>query len=135
MGRIGLLDTMGFARRFPDEPTDRQPFALSRGYSVKPILLPFLLSATALFAQSPRHFQAGLEAGAIRYLELPMRFEPNVGAVEQPVPFLSRGPGYTLFLSSTQAVLSLRSTVMAEFTMNLVGANPRAHVEGLDKLP
>src|SRR5690242_1062175 len=40
---------------------------------------------------------------------LPIRFEPNAGQTAQEVKFLSRGPGYTLFLTSTEAVLSLRA--------------------------
>src|SRR5262249_25011440 len=113
------------------------------------------LSAVALFAQSPvAAAQQGAARGvASRYLQLPMRFEPNADGGEQSVQFLSRGAGYTLLLSSTQAVLSLRSrvppehardsrherfrsteTASTEFTMNLVGANPEARVEGADKL-
>ncbi len=40
---------------------------------------------------------------------LPMTFEANRGQTDARVEFLSRGPGYTLFLTRTgDAVLALR---------------------------
>ena len=42
------------------------------------------------------------------YGKLPLSFEANNGQVDDAVKFLSRGNGYTLFLTSTEAVLSLR---------------------------
>ena len=36
-----------------------------------------------------------------------MSFEANKGQTDEKVKFLSRGSGYTLFLTSTEAVLSL----------------------------
>lgn len=39
--------------------------------------------------------------------KLPLRFEANKGQSDEKVKFLSRGSGYTLFLTSTEAVLSL----------------------------
>src|SRR6266567_548143 len=49
-----------------------------------------------------------LPASAPRLYALPMQFESNVGQTGEPVQFLARGPGYTLFLTPTQTVLSLR---------------------------
>jgi Big-like domain-containing protein/beta-propeller repeat-containing protein/all-beta uncharacterized protein/S-layer family protein len=40
--------------------------------------------------------------------KLPMSFEPNVGQVDSCVRFLSRGRGYTIFLTSRGAVLALK---------------------------
>src|ERR1041385_7655147 len=34
-----------------------------------------------------------------QYLAMPMQFEPNHGQTDPSVQFLSRGPGYTLFLT------------------------------------
>jgi hypothetical protein len=49
-------------------------------------------------------------AAAMRnYGNLPLRFEANQGQTDEGVEFLSRGPGYTLFLTGEEAVLSLRS--------------------------
>src|SRR5688572_19610321 len=42
------------------------------------------------------------------YGKLPLSFEANQGQTDQRVKFLSRGTGYTLFLTSSEAVLSLR---------------------------
>ena len=41
------------------------------------------------------------------YGRLPLSFEANRGQADAAVKFLSRGPGYSLFLTSTEAVLSL----------------------------
>src|SRR6266536_1911748 len=39
--------------------------------------------------------------------KLPLRFEANEGQTTSEVKFVSHGPGYTLFLSGDQVVLSL----------------------------
>ena len=46
---------------------------------------------------------------AAAYGRLPLQFEPNRGQTDARVKFLSRGPGYTLFLTNNEAVLSLRN--------------------------
>ncbi len=43
------------------------------------------------------------------YGRLPLSFEPNQGQTDSQVKFISRGSGYTLFLTSTEAVLSLKA--------------------------
>jgi hypothetical protein len=43
------------------------------------------------------------------YGKFPLSFEENMGQTDKQVKFLSRGSGYTLFLTPTEAVLSLRS--------------------------
>ena len=43
------------------------------------------------------------------YGRLPLSFEINQGQTDSQVKFLSRGPGYTLFLTGSEAVLSLES--------------------------
>ncbi len=81
------------------------------------------------------------------YGELPLGFEANQGQADLPVQFLSRGDGYVLFLTPTQAVLSLQPPtatskkrqgarrVARVLRMKVVGADPRAKVEGRDRLP
>ena len=44
----------------------------------------------------------------VTYAKLPLSFEPNRGQTDEQVHFLSRRRGYTLFLTSTEAVLALR---------------------------
>ncbi len=51
---------------------------------------------------------AGLEEA---YGRLPIAFEANRGQSDPAVKFLSRGPGHTLFLTPTQAVLNLTETL------------------------
>ena len=43
------------------------------------------------------------------YGKLPLSFEANQGQTDSQIRFLSRGRGYTLFLTANEAVLSLRS--------------------------
>jgi hypothetical protein len=63
-----------------------------------------LLAAPAVTAsKSPVDQSAILEA----YGQLPLSFEPNAGQADARVKFLSRGPGYTVFLTNDEAVLAL----------------------------
>src|SRR6059058_5022969 len=43
------------------------------------------------------------------YGKIPLSFEANRGQTDPRVKFLSRGSGYTLFLTGDEAVLALRS--------------------------
>jgi hypothetical protein len=87
---------------------------------------------------------------------VPLSFERNSGQTDPKVKFLSRGPGYGLFLTSNQAILSLdeqppaadRKThagkasdidrpqipKITSVRMSLSGANSTAKVIGLDEL-
>ena len=93
------------------------------------------------------------------YGRLPLSFEANQGQVEGQVKFLSRGSGYSLFLTSSEAVLALRKpsapqkrgqtdfeSMIAEtgdaqtaeqavLRMQLVGANAAPLIVGLEELP
>ena len=86
------------------------------------------------------------------YGKLPLSFEINEGQTDGRVKFLSRGAGYNLFLTSTEAVLSLERSRGARETqgpgdkgsrlpktdvlrMKLVGANSAPTIEGSDELP
>ena len=60
---------------------------------------------TNVAAPSP----AGHEMTAT-YFKLPLSFEANQGQTDARVKFLSRGSGYTLFLTGNEAVLSLRKS-------------------------
>jgi hypothetical protein len=87
------------------------------------------------------------------YSRLPLSFEENRGQVDKEVKFLSRGAGYTLFLTPTEAVLALRQsdgketmtndaatpssiptkshpTLMSALRMKLSGANQSPAVRG-----
>ena len=84
------------------------------------------------------------------YGKLPLSFEANQGQVDPKVKFLSRGKGYNLYLTSTEAVLVLQKRGVIEdqsaqkiaepvqesiLRMKLVGANPHSKVKGQDILP
>ena len=72
------------------------------------------------------------------YGKLGFRFEPNHGQTDSQVRFLSRGPGYTLFLTPAEVVLSLKpkrpSGRPATLRLKMLGANP-AEVVGEAELP
>jgi hypothetical protein len=91
-----------------------------------------------------------------RYGNLPLSFEANHGQSDWKVKFLSRGSGYSLFLTSNEAVLVLsqseadenrkasrvapaavraRHRKSAVVRMTLVNANPRLQAAGHDELP
>lgn len=131
--------------------------------AIRPFL--FLMMPVALQAATPASpvaVETGVNARLIEtYGKLPLTFEANQGQTGDQVKFLSRGPGYTLFLTPTEAVLSLQarsntpkqrslqreragvrgkgsdstSTVSTALRMQLVGSNPKPHVSGVDALP
>ncbi len=95
-----------------------------------------------------------------QYGKLPLSFEINHGQTDGQVKFLSRGPGYDLFLTATEAVLTLRKphsqrldkaeasasptlskddsssrTQTTVLRLKMIGADPGALVEGRDELP
>ena len=99
---------------------------------------------------------------ATAYGRFPLSFEANQGQIDSRVKFLSRGSGYSLFLTPTEAVMTLKSS-SREFQaraaangflqrrsgadlrdepavqetvlrMKLVGANPAPKIWGLDEL-
>src|SRR5712675_50947 len=75
------------------------------------LLLAGLVSCATWAAGAPPPESSPKTAAAIQsqLFGLAMQFEKNAGQTDSKVQFLSRGPGYTLFLSPTEAVLSLRS--------------------------
>ena len=117
--------------------------------------------ASARHAKSSPRLRPGLESLESRrllsavdsqvavYGQVPLSFEPNLGQTDGQVKFLSQGNGYSLFLTSGGAVLSLRGagptgTVQDPFpqapatsvlTMELVDANPTSTSAGIDPLP
>lgn len=72
---------------------------------------------------------------AERFGNLPLSFELNTGQTDQSVKYLSRGPGYDLFLTATDAVLRLRKPGEGSvLRLKLIGANSAARVDGQDEL-
>jgi hypothetical protein len=74
------------------------------------------------------------------YSRLPIKFETNAGQTDAKVKFLSRGGGYGLFLTQSEAVLTLHSEksregVQSTVRMKIIGADPAPQIEGIDMLP
>jgi photosystem II stability/assembly factor-like uncharacterized protein len=143
------------------------------GRRARPFL--FVLSLTALSVMaplaaailnhlhhpSPKALRSGPEKQT-RFLEaygkLPLSFEPNQAKADPDVKFISRGAGYSLSLTATDAVLRLRRPspdtrpqvdILAStgpspqssdlpatvLRITLVGADSHAGIEGADRLP
>jgi hypothetical protein len=90
-------------------------------------------------------------AATASHFTLPLDFEINRGQTAPQVTFLSRGAGYTLFLTADGAVMRFSSprgpagrsartgqqrapSVRAAVTMRWLGASPQPAVEGLEPL-
>src|SRR5687767_7650675 len=69
---------------------------------------PLIESPILPFSHSPIPSSPSTQLGNA-YGRLPLSFEENRGQVDGKVKFLSRGNGYTLFLTATEAVLSLNA--------------------------
>ncbi|MCH8197418.1 MAG: SBBP repeat-containing protein, partial [Proteobacteria bacterium] len=74
---------------------------------------------------------------AANYGKLPLIFEANRGQTDARVKFLSRGPGYTLYLTPGEAVLSLRGAGGKGHALRvkLLGTTAEPRMTGLDRLP
>ena len=94
-------------------------------------LIAYSSLVAAAYAQTP----------AVRsFTQAQQIFEPNRGQAVKSVDFISRGPGYSLSLTSNAAYLQLLSPTRAghskqssDLALKLVGANPKAHAEGLNR--
>ncbi len=76
------------------------------------------------------------------YGRLPLSFEANVGQAAPQIDFISRGSGYSLFLTPGEAVLAMRasaaqdqSRAAAVLRMKFVGSQANARVSGQEELP
>src|SRR6266851_2082343 len=115
-----------------------------------------LTKSDALHAAVPGALDSWREPHmANAYGKLPLSFEANRGQVDPRVKFVSRGSGYTLFLTPTEAVLALsksgtqtepaglvrarllqrEKTITTALRIKLVGGNANARVTGMDELP
>lgn len=136
--------------------------------SVATILQAFLLAsatccAAALFASPPAFAAQTMARNPIKLspkislARIPLSFEQNVGQTARPVRFLSRRPDYALFLTGTDAVMTLQRRVgnnaasprgrfeagsskklmpkltTASLRLHLVGANAAPEVIGEDE--
>jgi len=82
---------------------------------------------------------------SVSAVSLPMFFEANLGQTDPRVKFLSRGHGYSLFLTANEALLNLHvetphaaspsASAHNVIRMRLDGANSAARVSGAELLP
>ncbi len=77
-------------------------------------------------------------ASSVDWARVPLTFEANRGQAEESVKFLSRMPGYTVWLTPAEVVLALRTPATANalpvlqvVPMRWVGGRPAPAVEGL----
>ena len=96
-----------------------------------------LVPAKATDVTPPKEAQLKMTATE-NYGKLPLSFEPNLGQSAEQVKFLSRGQGYTLFLTPNEAVFSLRHSETkansSVLRMKLVGADANAELNGQQAL-
>src|SRR6266513_1615217 len=126
--------------------------AMSKSACVPSRRIATLLAFVTGFALS---FAAAAEARVSQsYGKLPLHFEANQGQTHQDVRFLARGSGYSLYLTPTEAALTLTKQVSparkpaahgkseprgaatgTALRISFAGANPRPRVTGLEELP
>ncbi|HEX5759821.1 MAG TPA: SBBP repeat-containing protein [Thermoanaerobaculia bacterium] len=77
-----------------------------------------------------------LQAEVLPFGQRPLAFEENRGQTDGRVKFLSRGSGYNLFLTATEAVLALRRGDSARtLRLRWAGADPASRITGELELP
>lgn len=120
--------------------------------SLVALFCSFLLAAPEAAPASQEKHDAPSRAA---YGKLPLHFEANHGQADSQAQFLARGPGYSFFLTPTEAVMELRQPdapemapprIRAERTgragattrtlrMQFAGANAQPRMLGLEALP
>jgi hypothetical protein len=121
------------------EPTQ---FIASNMHSLRPgcmtcgvACLAFISGLASAAPQMALNVKAQVQAS---YGKLPLSFEANQGQTDAQVKFLSRGNGYTLFLTPSEAVLRLKKISEndeAVLRMQMIGANPSPRILGKEALP
>jgi cysteine-rich repeat protein len=123
----------------------RAPFSCALGFlTVLSAACSGPLAASRITAPAPSFKATPSAAARARLVETlgrqPLAFEPNTGKTDPRVGFVSRGDGYALALSPTNASLWLRnpgpaSHGAASIRMAVLGANPNANAAATSELP
>ena len=101
-----------------------------------------LAAATAATAQQSLAY-AGNSRQQTGYGKLPLLFQANRGQTDSSVRFVSRGHGYSLFLTGDEAILSLKNQAAtgsasasppAGIRMKLLTANPAVKIDGAEEV-
>jgi hypothetical protein len=111
-------------------------------------LILFLAEVSASIANSQiQKLQPAAARPQVVLSAVPLSFEPNLAQTDRHVQFLSRGSGYSLFLTPGEVVLNLEGQNPAApgqgpnparvqtLRMALAGADPDSAVRGLDLQP
>src|SRR5437763_10594664 len=98
----------------------------------------WIVAAGNIFAD-PTETARDAKTASAALLGVPLNFEANQGQTDSRVKFLSRGDGYSLFLTSHEAVFTLRPPAGAKarptvFRMELRGANRAVRISGAERL-
>jgi uncharacterized repeat protein (TIGR01451 family) len=96
------------------------------------VAIDILSSVAPLARFADQHVSGPYARLRTNFAQLPLTFEPNQGQTDRDVKFLSRGRGYTLFLTGEEAVLAVPGSVLR---MRLLGSNPAPQMAAVDKLP
>ncbi len=96
-------------------------------------------SATSTPAAAADAARAAPVSATASNARLPMSFEPCFEAMcaeaGSQAKYFSRGSGYLLFLTSTEAILDAGPSKESTLPMKLLRSNSRASMEGMDPLP
>ena len=85
-----------------------------------------------LLAQAPSDAASSVNAAAaVKWGDIPLSFEPNLGQESPKVRYLARGSSYTLYLAAAEIVLSGHN--QAPLRMKLSGANGAPRIVGEDQ--
>jgi uncharacterized repeat protein (TIGR01451 family) len=100
-------------------------------------LRQFVKSSDPERAVSSTHAQSDSSRWREAYSRLPLSFEAGHGQAAAPVKFLARGDGYCIFLTATEAVLTLRNAggAPASLRLGLSGANASPEISGCEQMP
>jgi hypothetical protein len=119
-----------------------RPFSARKGLRTAGItflsMVLWSLAAGGTLPGSPER-AANAKRARAAILSVPLSFESNEGQTDSQVKFLSQGDGYSLFLTSNEAVFTLRTPAGVEappsvFRMELARARGDAQVYGKEKL-
>src|SRR5262249_31106236 len=96
--------------------------------------VPFLAVAMLLF-QIGQALAEPSDGKASRS-ELPLAFELNRGQTAKAVHYLARASDYSVFLTASGATVAYAAPEHDDFLrLRLLGANPAAAIEGIERLP
>ncbi|MFC1891097.1 SBBP repeat-containing protein [Thermodesulfobacteriota bacterium] len=112
------------------------------------ILFLTLASTSTVYAKVPSMDTSSVQTSKTaknpmfeNFGKIPLGFEKNLGQCDNEVKFLSRGSGYTIFLTDNGMVLTLKKSGKTEndlksvVHMKLLGANPNPYMNGVEQLP